>query len=234
MCTRRKKRCHLFWILRGCHKFQCPGFKPIPFYFWLSSCSCVDLQPACWFSPPTHNSGSPWPSSADMAAHLESQCSIQSVLVWNWIQSCISATKINQINRKNYCKITIRVAQKYLCLFAFLCKMLKRVAKYTLAAINIPGWETLIRFNLPWQNNYLQQEFPFTSVFYDVGDQARGQANDERATFRLFRMWAQEVRSQNIVCKQGVAAVSCDASPTPDSLSQCFFGFGQAWGAGSP
>lgn len=81
---------------------------------------------------------------------------------------------------------------------------------------------------------FLQQEFPFTGVFYEVGDQASGEANDERATFGFFRMWAQEVRSHNIVCKQGIAAVSCDASPGPNCLSQCFFCFGQAWGAGSP
>lgn len=49
---------------------------------------------------------------------------------------------------------------------------------------------------------FLQQEFPFTGVFYEVGDQAGGEANDERATFGFFRMWAQKVRSQNIVCKQ--------------------------------
>lgn len=64
------------------------------------------------------------------------------------------------------------------------------------------------RFCLFWQDNYLQQEFPFTSVFYEVGDQARGEANDERATFWFFRMWTQEVWSQDIVCKQRIAAVT--------------------------
>lgn len=39
----------------------------------------------------------------------------------------------------------------------------------------------------------LEQEFPFVSVSDKVGDQARGKADDERATFGVFRMWAQEV-----------------------------------------
>lgn len=58
------------------------------------------------------------------------------------------------------------------------------------------------------ESSYLQQEFPFPSVFYEVGDQTGGEANDEGATFVFFRMWAQEVRSQNIVCQQGIAAVT--------------------------
>lgn len=118
---KKRKRCHLFWILWGwrIHKFKCPGSKPIPFCgyfeFWLCSGSCADSQPAvCWYFPPTHNSGLPGHSSADRAAHPEPRCSVRSVLLWNWILSCIS--KINQRNRKkNLLKsqVTTRVAQNY-------------------------------------------------------------------------------------------------------------------------
>lgn len=45
------------------------------------------------------------------------------------------------------------------------------------------------------QNSHLQQELPFTSVFYEVSDQAGGEADDQRATLGFFRMWTQEVRS---------------------------------------
>lgn len=41
--------------------------------------------------------------------------------------------------------------------------------------------------------DYLQHELPFTSVFYKVGFQAGGEANDKGTTFRFFGMRAQKV-----------------------------------------
>lgn len=55
---------------------------------------------------------------------------------------------------------------------------------------------------------HLKQVCPFICVVYEVGDEARRETNDERATARPLRMRAQEVRAQDVLCKQGRAAVT--------------------------
>lgn len=63
--------------------------------------------------------------------------------------------------------------------------------------------------------NYLQCESPFTGVFNKVGDGPRGEANNQRTTFGFFGMWAQQVGSQNILCKQRIAAVTVMSKRKP-------------------
>lgn len=104
MC-KRNDQCRLFCALwgwqstcssvQGLHPFVSVGTFNFGFV-WAEA-----LQAAvCWRFPPTHSSGSPEHSSADMAARPQSLCSAQSAQPWNWIQSCISTfIKINKLKR---------------------------------------------------------------------------------------------------------------------------------------
>lgn len=55
---------------------------------------------------------------------------------------------------------------------------------------------------------HLKLVFPFIGVVYEVGDEARRETNDKRVTARSLRMRAEEVRAQDVLCKQGRAAVT--------------------------
>lgn len=55
---------------------------------------------------------------------------------------------------------------------------------------------------------YLQQEFPFTGVFDEASDQTRGAADNEGAVVCLFGVWTQKERSQDVIAKQRIAAVT--------------------------
>lgn len=68
---------------------------------------------------------------------------------------------------------------------------------------------------LTCHNYYLQQKLSFSSVFYEVCDQAGREADDERSTVGLFRMWAEKIGSQHIICKEGAAAVTATPEREP-------------------
>lgn len=57
-------------------------------------------------------------------------------------------------------------------------------------------------------HSYLQQELPFTGVLDEAGNQTGGAADDEGAIGRLFGMRTQKERSQNVIDKQRIAAVT--------------------------
>lgn len=104
MC-KRNDQCCLFCALWGwqCTCSSVQGLHPFvsvgTFNFGFAWAEALQAA-VCWRFPPTHSSGSPEHSSADMAARPQSLCSAQSAQPWNWIQSCISTfIKINKLKR---------------------------------------------------------------------------------------------------------------------------------------
>ena len=54
---------------------------------------------------------------------------------------------------------------------------------------------------------YLQMEHVVAAVFYEVGDEARGKADEEGATLGLLGVGAKEVGAQNVLLQQSRAGV---------------------------
>lgn len=140
MC-KRNDQCRLFCALwswqstcssvQGLHPFVSVGTFNFGFV-WAEA-----LQAAvCWRFPPTHSSGSPEHSSADMAARPQSLCSAQSAQPWNWIQSCISTfIKINKLKRTPVTHdykstMTFLIKYKQLLWFSRIILSIKVVAKW--------------------------------------------------------------------------------------------------------